>query len=427
MKMIKIFHLFFWVLILNYNLSCNVNEPAVVIPIAPTGLNAVVASNTQIDLFWSDNATNETGYKIQRKIMGVDFSDLATVSANINTFSDNNVQPNITYTYRVYSFNTGGNSAQYSNEDTARIVMISVVLPTLTTNNISAIDTMNASSGGNITNDGGAPVISRGVCWSLTQTPTVDLPSKTIDANGIGLFSSRLTGLSPNTTYHVRAYATNSVGTAYGEDIVFTTQQLTVPLCGVNIAGLTWSCKNLDIAYYRNGDPIPKVSNAAEWMNTTSGAWCWYNNDSLNYSKYGKLYNWYAVDDPRGLAPAGWHVATENEWNKLIKFTDANADTVCNYCTSSQTAGGPLKTIGLINWISPNTGATNSTGFSALPGGLRSEIGNFSLARNGAYWWTANEFDTWQASYRYVLNVNATANRYYIDKRNGYSVRLVKN
>jgi uncharacterized protein (TIGR02145 family) len=305
--------------------------------------------------------------------------------------------------------------------------VISVVLPALTTNNITAIDTMNASSGGNITNDGGAPVTSRGVCWSLTQNPTVDLPSKTNDADGIGVFSSRLTGLSPNTSFHVRAYATNSVGTAYGEDIVFTTQQLTVPLCGVNIAGLTWSCKNLDIAYYRNGDPIPKVSNAAEWMNTTSGAWCWYNNDSLNYSKYGKLYNWYAVNDPRGLAPAGWHVATENEWNKLIKFADTNADTVCNYCTSSQTAGGSLKTIGLINWISPNTGATNSTGFSALPGGLRSEIGNFSLARNGAYWWTANEFDTWQASYRYVLNVNATANRYYIDKRNGYSVRLVKN
>jgi uncharacterized protein (TIGR02145 family) len=217
------------------------------------------------------------------------------------------------------------------------------------------------------------------------------------------------------------------VGTAYGNDVVFTTQQLTVPLCGVNIAGITWTCKNLDVAYYRNGDPIPKVTNSAEWMNLTTGAWCWYNNDSLNYSKYGKLYNWFAVNDPRGLAPSGWHVSTEAEWNRLIKFADPNADTVCNYCTSSQTAAGPLKTIGLIDWISPNTGATNSTGFSALPGGLRSEIGNFSVARNSGFWWSANEFDTWTAQYRYVLNVNASANRYYIDKRNGYSVRLVKN
>jgi uncharacterized protein (TIGR02145 family) len=208
---------------------------------------------------------------------------------------------------------------------------------------------------------------------------------------------------------------------------VFTTQQLTAPLCGVNIAGMTWSCKNLDVAYYRNGDPIPKVTNAAEWMNLTTGAWCWYNNDSLNYSKYGKLYNWYAVNDPRGLAPSGWHVANEYEWNRLVVFADPNADTVCNYCASSQTAGGPLKTIGLINWISPNTGANNSTGFSALPSGIRSEIGNFSLVGNVAFWWTANEFDTWTASYRYVINVNATANRYYIDKRHGYAVRLVKN
>ena len=411
----------------SFLISCNTNTPAVVIPVAPSGLNAIVASNSQIDLFWTDNATNETGYKIQRKDTGLIFADIGTVSANISTFSDRIVLPNVTYTYRIYAYNSAGQSAQYSNEDTATIIVINIILPEVSTNNITAIDTLNATSGGNVINDGGAQVTAKGVCWSLTQNPTVDLNTKTIDGNGNDPFVSRLTGLTPNTTYHIRAYATNSVGTAYGNDVVFTTQQLTAPLCGVNIAGMTWSCKNLDIAYYRNGDPIPNVTNAAEWMNLTTGAWCWYNNDSVNYSKYGRMYNWYAVNDPRGLAPSGWHVATETEWNKLFKNIDANSDTICNYCTSSLTAGGPMKTIGLFNWISPNTGATNSTGFSALPGGMRNQIGNFSVTGHYAIWWSADEFDTWTAFYRYVYYANTTASRYYIDKHYGHHVRLVKN
>lgn len=407
--------------------GCNTNSPQVIIPAAPVNLHASVASNSQIDLVWTDNATNESGYKLQRKTTGGIFTDIATTMADANTYSDRNVVANTTYTYRVCAYNSAGNSAQYSNEDSATIIIVNLLLPEVTTTAITAIDTMHATSGGNVTNDGGAMVTARGICWSGTPNPTIDLPTKTTDGTGTGSFASAMSGLLPNTTYHVRAYATNSVGTAYGNDVSFVTQPTPVVMCGVNIAGMNWSCKNLDVAYYRNGDPIPQITDPAQWMNATTGAWCWYNNDSANYgSKYGRIYNYYAVSDPRGLAPAGWHVATESEWSRLMKFLDPAADTVCDYCTTSLTAGGPMKTIGLFNWISPNTGATNSSGFSALPGGFRNHLGNYSVAGHMAIWWSANEFDTWSAYYRYVYYADTKASRYYIDKHYGHYVRVVK-
>ena len=408
--------------------GCHPNPPATVIPVAPTQLNAYAASNSNIELAWTDNATNESGYRIQRKISGTDFVEISTVAANTTTYSDTSVNPNTTYIYRVCAYNSAGNSALFSNEDSAIILINTVMLPEITTENVTAIDTIHAISGGNVLNDGGAVVVMRGVCWGMNPNPTIDLPTKTSDGSGMGTFSSNLNMLTPNTIYHVRAYATNSVGTAYGNEMIFTTLPLPVIMCGVNIGGQTWSCKNLDLNHYANGDTIPQVSDPQVWMNLTTGAWCWYNNDSLNYgTKYGRLYNWYAVNDPRGLAPAGWHIPTESEWSKLIKYLDPTADTVCDYCTSSTTAGGAMKSIGLLYWISPNNYATNSSGFTALPGGMRSEIGNYSIAGHMAVWWSANESDTWRAYYRYVYYFDANASRYNIDKHCGYSVRVIKN
>lgn len=428
MKIFNSKHTFFFATILFFSASCHFFEPFVIIPEAPTALHVTVASNEEIDLFWTDNATNETGYKIQRKTSGTNFIEIGSVVANVTTYSDNSALPNITYTYRVYAINSAGNSILPSNEDSATIVIATVTLPEVTTNPITAIDTMHATSGGDVINDGGATVTVRGVCWSLTANPTVDLPTKTIDGNGTGSFSSSISGLSPNTSYHVRAYATNSAGTAYGSDVMFTSQPIPVPLCGITIGGITWSCKNLDVAYYSNGDPIPQITDPAEWQNATTGAWCWYNNDSSNYgAKYGRLYNFYAVSDPRGLAPAGWHIATDDEWSRLVKFIDPSADTACDYCTSSTSAGGALKTIGYLYWYSPNTGASNSYNFSALPGGYRTELGTFSLAGHQAMWWTSHEFDTWRAYYRYVYYADTRASRYNIDKHYGNSIRLVKN
>jgi uncharacterized protein (TIGR02145 family) len=185
-----------------------------------------------------------------------------------------------------------------------------------------------------------------------------------------------------------------------------------------------WSLKNLDVSTYRNGDPIPHVTSALAWPNLTTGAWCWYNNDSATYAVYGKLYNWYAVNDPRGLAPANWHVATDSEWNLMEKCLDNTVDTTF-IGWSGTTVGGSLKD--LFRWASPNTAAGNNIGFSALPSGYRlfSDGIFYEVGRLGG-WWTANEYNTAFALDRAMYYANS---KIYRDKKNkvdGFSVRVVR-
>lgn len=149
--------------------------------------------------------------------------------------------------------------------------------------------------------------------------------------------------------------------------------------CTVRICNQTWMAKNLNVSTYRNGDPIPHVTNDAQWASLTTGAWCWYNNDSATYAAtYGRLYNWYAVNDPRGLAPAGWHIPTSAEWTELA-----------NCLGGSAVAGGAMKESGFAHWIPPNAGATNSSGFTGLPAGFRySTDGKFWGVGWETYWWS---------------------------------------
>jgi uncharacterized protein (TIGR02145 family) len=139
-----------------------------------------------------------------------------------------------------------------------------------------------------------------------------------------------------------------------------TNQSETSNLESITICNQIWSAQNLSVSKYQNGDEIPQIKDDIQWQNLTTGAWCWYNNDSTNNGVYGKLYNWYAVNDPRGLAPTGWHIPNESEWGELIN------------CNGGQAfAGGALKEAGLAHWIAPNLGATNNSGFGAVPAGIR--------------------------------------------------------
>ena len=136
----------------------------------------------------------------------------------------------------------------------------------------------------------------------------------------------------------------------------------------VTIGSQVWMAENLRVAHFNNGDPIPNVTDSLAWDNLTTGAFCWYNNDSVMYdSLYGKLYNWYAVHDSRKIAPEGWHVPSYPELT-----------TLANYLGGENIAGGKLKEAGTTHWNSPNTGATNETGFTALPAGARDEGGAFN-------------------------------------------------
>ena len=153
----------------------------------------------------------------------------------------------------------------------------------------------------------------------------------------------------------------------------------------VNNCDQEWALKNLDVTTYRNGDVIPQVSDPVAWRNLTTGAWCYYNNDPTTNDTYGKLYNIFAVTDPRGLAPEGWHISTRAEW------------AILGACFGGDnTAGGALKSTGTIQdgtgtWEAPNTGATNSSGFTGQPGGLRDIFGTFIALGQGGYWWSATQ------------------------------------
>jgi uncharacterized protein (TIGR02145 family) len=187
----------------------------------------------------------------------------------------------------------------------------------------------------------------------------------------------------------------------------------------VKICSQFWMTKNLDVDHYRNGDPIPEVKDDTQWANLKTGAWCYNNNDPINGEIYGKLYNWYAVNDPRGLAPVGYHIPTDAEWTELE-----------NCLGGSVIAGGKLKSTGTIEggdglWLSPNTGATNSSGFSGLPGGNRDDNGDYHGTLIGI-WWSSTEGGETIALIGGLGYDIADIVRYYDSKVCGFSVRCVR-
>ena len=187
----------------------------------------------------------------------------------------------------------------------------------------------------------------------------------------------------------------------------------------VTICSHIWMTENLDVDHYRNGDLIPQVTDPTEWSTLTTGAWCYYNNDPSTETIYGKLYNWYAVNDPRGLAPAGWHVPTDNEWTTLSNCLGGDA-----------IAGGKMKEAGTIHWTSPNVDATNSSGFTGLPGGFRysfvTTTVDFLDIGNTGLWWSSTEETTFDARTVVLGYALSSLYRSYYGKRSGFSVRCVK-
>lgn len=185
----------------------------------------------------------------------------------------------------------------------------------------------------------------------------------------------------------------------------------------ITICNQVWALKNLDVTRYRNGDLIPQVTDVAQWASLTTGAWCWYNNDSSTYaSTYGKLYNWYAVNDPRGLAPQGWHISSDPEWSS----------TLSNCLGGSTIAGGKMKEMGTSHWLSPNTGANNSSGFTGLPGGSRNDAGSFSNINSNGYWWSSWESSVPNAYARFLRYDGGEINPGVLNKRYGLSVRCLR-
>jgi uncharacterized protein (TIGR02145 family) len=217
-------------------------------------------------------------------------------------------------------------------------------------------------------------------------------------ATGLVLFNTTTNGLEIKSSTGWISLKTSS-DAVFLPTIVIGTQQ--------------WMNENLDVVTYRNGDIIPQVTDASAWAGLTSGAWCYYNNDVANGAIYGKLYNWYAVNDTRGLAPTGWHVATDAEWTIL---TDKLGGTAV--------AGGKMKSV--TRWTSPNISATNESGFTGLPGGIRGNDGPFSSIGGYGFWWSSSESETagaWARGLNYSTGIAGRGNYY---KTFGFSVRCLR-
>jgi uncharacterized protein (TIGR02145 family) len=197
--------------------------------------------------------------------------------------------------------------------------------------------------------------------------------------------SADISGLTQGTIYHLRIKATNELGTTLSEDMTFTTLAPITDIDG-NVYGIltigtqVWMAENLKTTKYRNGDAIPNITDSLIWNHLSTGAYCDYDNTPSNSIIYGKLYNWYTVDDPRNLCPSGWHAPKGTEWTTLLDFLEWNNIT-----------GGKLKETGLAHWNYPNTGANNESGFTALPGGLRAPYGFIHIINTGV-WWAARDY-----------------------------------
>jgi uncharacterized protein (TIGR02145 family) len=338
---------------------------------------------------------------------------------------------------------------------------IPVLPPTITTLPAIIITDISAVSGGNITNDGGEPVTARGVVWSTSPNPELDNNDGfTNDGTGGDEFESNIPGLSPETTYFVRAYATNSAGISYGQEESFTTLPAgTVTDIDNNVystivlGNREWMAENLKTTRYRDGTPITYPgSNNTAWQNNTTGAYSWYYNNIAWKDSYGALYNWYAINNSNELCPSGWHVPSHEDWilleqslcNQLgnencdaqfpydntttgsLGTNEGNALKSCRQVSSP--LGGDCATSDHPRWNSDATNyGTNEIDFSALPGGTRNTGGDYSYSLgNGGYWWSLTESDSNRAWYRGLYSGNGNVGRNKQFKQQGFSVRCVK-
>lgn len=291
--------------------------------------------------------------------------------------------------------------------------------PQLTTKPINNASTFVISTGGDILSTG--VIIKAGICWSTQSSPTIS-DNKTEDQLIYSSFYSDPYGLLPATTYYIRSYATNSVGTGYGNELIITMPEASVydmdgnAYTSVNIGTQTWLAENLKTTKYANGESILKIIDDTEWQNTAYGAWCYFENLAEFEVPYGKLYNWMAVTDGRNVCPSGWHVPSDSEWQTLI-----------NYLAGSAIAGNKLKETGSAHWVSGNEFATNSSGFTALPGGAQSGSPGWSYpAQSLGMFWSTAPAGIENAYGYYLFDAYQSVTKQGYLKRTGMSVRCIK-
>ena len=383
--------------------------------------------------------------------------------AGVFTSNITGLTPGTTYYVRAYATNSVG--TVYGDD----IIFTTVdTTPTVTTKAVSILSETTALSGGNITFDGGAAVTVCGICWDTLPNPTVS-GIHTTDSASMGIFTSSMMNLTPATTYYVRAYATNSVGTTYGQEISFRTYSSCPGAATVTdhegnvyntvqIGNQCWTRENMRCMTSPSTGTMILEFPAGYYSYTGKKAY-YVNGDSANTATYGLLYNWAAAIDTfntaygetstiswdglsvtfsghrRGICPAGWHVPSNAEWTQLTTYVYNNGYQ-CSGCSGSNNvamvnciAKALASQTGWVN--SSNTFAVgndpstnNATGFSALPAGFYS--GNYTFGTN-THFWSATQRDLARSCIRFLsrnddyVSSTTAALKFY-----GYSVRCVR-
>ncbi len=329
------------------------------------------------------------------------------------------LQPNTVYHARAFAENSVG--IAYGNE----IVFTSgIAAPSVATGRITAITNTTAICSGTVTYDGGSPDTERGICWSTSPEP--DLGGSFATAGtGANSYSVNVTNLQQGTRYYVRAYVKNAGGTVYGEQVIFNTKVADIEgnLYGtINIGTQVWMTENLRTTRYNDNTPIPNVTGDSEWIAQTTPAYCWLRNEIQYKEIYGALYNWFTVETGK-LCPAGWHVPSDSEYKKLEQTLGMPASELDNLDWRGSDQGSKMKS--QTGWA-PGENGTNSSGFSALPGGYRfARTGAFNGIGINTYWWSSelNEEYGW---YRFLEGTSSGVYRSGTSKTGGKYIRCVK-
>jgi uncharacterized protein (TIGR02145 family) len=289
-------------------------------------------------------------------------------------------------------------------------------VPTLTTTTVSLVSKATATGGGNISNEGGDSVINRGVCWSTSANPTIELATMTSDGPGTGDFTSSLTGLSTNTLYYVKAYATNNFGTAYGPEVNFYTYYgkqtgTVIDVDGniynaITIVTQTWIKEDLRTTRYNDGTTIPLVTENTAWADLTTPGYCWNHNATATSNIF---YNWYSVNTGK-LCPTGWHVPTSAEWTTLTDYVGEDAGKKLKATTGWRLITG-----------------TNETNFTAYGGDSRDSYGRYSIINYMyGFWWSSTDYSSDVAIGRSIGYLQNGVSLALESKKCGFSVRCLK-
>ncbi len=298
-------------------------------------------------------------------------------------------------------------------------------LPVLSTAAVTKVSGVSMTSGGNITSDGGATVTSRGIYWG-TNPDQISDENRTSDGTGTGNFTSNMSGLNASTTYFVRAYATNSEGTAYGNQVSFTTNISDIDgniYHSIAIGKQVWMVENLRVTHLNDGSDIKLITSDLEWKTSNSPSYCWYFNIVPEEGDNGALYNFNTVNTGK-LCPTGWNVPSDQDWKTLemyLGMSQAEGDMVS---WRGEGISSSLKAVE--GWYVLN-GIQDMFGFKALPSGIRHGVtGGFQEFNLGAYWWTSTIYDESSAWFRSIIDANTTIYRGTQFNQSGFSVRCLK-